>query len=219
VKARIYSALYGGYEEPKSLPAGTRGLLYADRPYVARGWAYASARHNIVTRKGDPALVAPMLAHKYWKCHPGEALPDADISMWVDASIRLEPGFFERAVEALGEDDWLLVRHPWRDCIYEEAAYSAALPRYQSLSSDLKTQSAWYVSLGHPAKGGLPATGIMVRRHTPEVLEASRHWWFECLNWSHQDQVSLPVILDMLKIKYRYGLEWMDGWETFPHSR
>jgi hypothetical protein len=59
----------------------------------------------------------------------------------------------------------------------------------------------------------------MVRRHTPEVLEASRHWWFECLNWSHQDQVSLPVILDMLKIKYRYGLEWMDGWETFPHSR
>lgn len=218
-KVRIYSALYGEYEEPKALPAGTRGLLYCDRPYLARGWAPILERHNIVTRKGDPALLAPMLAHKYWKTHPEEAAPDADVSVWVDASIELEPGFVDRAVDALGEEDWLLVRHPWRDCVYEEAAYSASLPRYQSLSSHIEEQSAWYRELGHPPGAGLPATGVLVRRHTPEVIEASAHWWQECLNWSHQDQVSLPVLLDLLGIKYRYGLKWMDGWTTWPHNR
>jgi len=219
VKIKIYSALYGAYEEPKPLPAGTRGLLFTERRYLARGWSCKLVDHHIVTRRGDPALTAPMLAHKYWKCHPGEAVPDADVSVWLDSSISLDDGFIDRAVEALGEDDWLLVRHPWRTCIYEEAAYSGTLPRYQSLSANLEMQSAWYKDLGHPVDGGLPATGILVRRHTPKVLAASAHWWQECLNWSHQDQVSLPVLLDMLKIKHRYGLEWQDGWTSYPHLK
>lgn len=217
---QVYTAIYGGYEEPKPLPEGVTGLLFSDVSYGdGGGWTNIVVDHHIVTRKGDPELTAPMLAHKYWKCHPGKALPGADISVWVDSSILLDPGFVDRAVQALREDDWLLVRHPWRTCIYEEASYSAALSRYRTLSTDLANQAAWYRSLGHPATDGLPATGITIRRHTPEVLEASTHWWMECLNWTHQDQVSLPVLLRMLNIKHRYGLEWMDGWTSYPHLK
>lgn len=222
--AMIYSALYGEYEEPKPLPLGEHGILFTDERKATedRGWIVKSIDHQIVTRKGDPRLVAPMLAHKYWKTHPAEALPGTvDVSVWIDASIQLEPGFIARTIEALGDADWLLVRHPWRTCLYDEAEYSAALPRYASLAGDIVQQAAWYRSLGHPPQSGLPATGILVRRHTPAVLEVCEHWWQECLNWSHQDQVSLPVLIEMFKdrVNFKYGLEWQDGWTTYPHAK
>jgi hypothetical protein len=196
-------------------------LLYCDQPIQQKGWLYVQRRHNITTRKGDPAVVAPMLAHKYWKTHPAEAAPWAEVSIWADASIVFDPGFVDKALAALGDDDWAMVRHPWRDCIFDEATYSSTLPRYASLAKDLRTQAAWYKELGHPAHWGLPATGLNVRRHTPAVLEMSHHWWMECLNWTHQDQVSLPVLMRMYqdKIKFNWSLDWLSGWQLWPHLK
>lgn len=226
----IYSALYGGYDtiKPCRLVRGTPKLdvMYHDQPEYAQlgfldGWEPRYVPHNVVSRHGDPALVAPMLAHKFWKTHPARALPGVDVSIWIDASITLHEDFVDYALDALGEDDWALIRHPWRSCIYDEAFYSATLPRYASLADDLHTQAAWYRELGHPARWGLAATGVLVRRHTPEVIELCEHWWQECLNWSHQDQVSLPVLLRMYedRIKFNWNLGWWEKWELWPHLK
>jgi hypothetical protein len=222
MKLGIYSALYDGYEHSKPLPVGQNGVMYRDvLADHEGGWDERQHDHHIVTRRGDPRLVAPMLAHKWWKTHPAAALPDSDVSIWIDASIQLDSDFVPRSLAALGDADWLMVRHPWRTCLYDEAEYSATLPRYGSLAGDIVRQAAWYRSLGHPEKSGLPATGVIVRRHTPAVLEVSEHWWQECLNWSHQDQVSLPVLIEMFKhkVKFKYGLEWQDGWTSYPHAK
>lgn len=228
----IYTANYGVYDTVKLLPDGLRGTMFHDRQILAHiedlpphlhdaVWEFRYVPHNVVSRHGDPRLLAPMLAHKYWKTHPHRALPDVDISIWVDSSITLHEGFTEHALTALGEDDWTLIRHPWRDCVYDEAAYSATLPRYASLAGSIRTQAAWYRNIGHPPGWGLPATGILVRRHTPAALEASAHWWSECLNWSHQDQISLPVLLRLYedRLKFNWNLGWLDKWDLAPHLK
>lgn len=232
MRVGVYSALYGGYDGIKANPPEIRGVMFHDIKQLANIehlpphlhdaiWDFRYAPHNIVSAHGDASLVAPMLAHKYWKCHPDRALPDVDVSIWMDASISLRPGFVDRALAALGDEDWTIIKHPWRDCIYSEADYSATLARYSSLAKDIKRQAAWYKSLGHPAKWGLPATGVLVRRHTPEVLDVSHHWWDECLNWTHQDQISLPVLLKMFegKIRFNWNLGWLEGWDLWPHLK
>lgn len=220
----IYSALYGEYDEPKHLLPNQRGVLFndfsGDLPEY-QGWEMRHVPHNVVSGNGDPALVAPMLAHKFWKTHPARALPGVDVSIWIDASITLHDDFVDYALDALGDDDWALMRHPWRTCIYDEAFYSATLPRYASLAGHIRDQAAWYRNIGHPARWGLAATGILVRRHTPAVLEMSEHWWFECTQRSHQDQVSLPVLLRMYedRIKFNWDLGWWEKWELWPHLK
>lgn len=226
MKVVVYSALYGHYDTIKPMVPddGYVSVMYHDIRGVESldGWTtHRYCPHTFTSPHGDPAIVTPMLNHKYWKTHPDEAAPDADISIWVDASIRLQPGFVQEALVALGDDDWAMVRHPWRDCVYTEADYSAGLPRYASLADSLHLQARHYRNIGHPPHWGLPATGVNVRRHTPAVLAMSDQWWDECLNWSHQDQVSLPVLmrLNQHQIRFNYNIGWLDGWELWPHLR
>lgn len=227
----IYSALYGGYDIPKPIDAGVPAYLFTDRADLdAPGWTVVHRPHRIVTRRGPADLVAPMMAHKWWKTHPHEAIEHATgalwasshvVSIWVDASITLDPGFVDKAVAALGDDDWAMVPHPWRTCIYTEADYSASLPRYAGLSAQIREQAAFYASIGHPPNWGLIATGVNIRRHIPAVVKLGEQWWDDCCTWSHQDQLSLPVLLRLAQgqLRTNRNLGWTEGWSLWPHLK
>lgn len=228
----IYSALYGKYEDPKPLPdLGVPAYMFTDEPDLAvAGWTTVYCEpHPLIdsamivdlakSRSVDPAATEPMMVHKYWKTHPDQALPLAEISIWLDASMEvIKPNFIQLCLDALGTDDWVVVTHPWRNCIFLEADYSATLPRYDAAC--LKRQSDWYHEIGHPLGWGLFATGAMIRRHTPIVKEVSENWWQECVNWSHQDQVSLPVLFRLAEeLKWNTAMPWNQWWENHPHIR
>lgn len=225
MKIGLYTAIYGSYETPKPISLGTPCVMYTDSQVTARraqevGWEPRVVPHHITTLKGAPQLVGPMLAHKWWKTHPHLALPGVDISLWLDGSMQLTVGdYVERAVAALGEDDWACVPHPARVCIYPEARFSATLARYDAPS--VLAQASFYQEVvGHPVNWGLVATGANVRRHKPEVIELSEQWWDECINWSHQDQISLPVLfrLNEGKIKWNVNLAWGRDWILHNHG-
>lgn len=217
----IYSALYGPYEWPKPLPdLGVPGYMFTDDPNLeAPGWVtvYEEPDPFQVTWC-DPAATVDMMRHKYWKTHPAEALEE-DISIWLDASMEVtDVAFVNKCLEALGDDDWVAVPHPWRNCIYTEAEYSATLPRYDKGALD--RQAAWYRDIGHPGGWGLFATGANVRRHTATVIKLAENWWQECLNWSHQDQVSLPVLFRLEEeLKWNTKMPWGQWWVNHPHGR
>lgn len=233
----IYSALYGGYDSVKPIDAGVPAYMFTDQPDLdAPGWTVIHRPHRIVSRNGPAELVGPMLAHKWWKTHPDEAISIATNaiwatgmwrSIWIDASITPEPGFVDKALAALGNDHWAMVPHPWRTCIYTEADYSASLARYAGLADRIRVQAAFYRSIGHPADNGLIATGVNVRRHTANVLHVSRLWWQECLTWTHQDQISLPVLLRLERarltqdppLRWNTNIGWMEGWGLWPHLK
>jgi hypothetical protein len=225
VRVALYTAIYGRYDSVKPVPLdlGVPAYLFTDLPEIAEeataaGWFARVVPHHIVTLNGDPRITGPMLAHKYWKCHPDKACPDVDASIWIDGSMTItEPDFVKKNIEALGDDDWACVKHPARGCIYPEADYSATLSwRYQPAA--IKAQSAHY-SAFHPANWGLIATGHNIRRHTPDVLKMSEEWWQENLRWSHQDQLSLPVLLRIFDmIKWNYNLPWHSWWHLGEHG-
>jgi alkaline ceramidase TOD1/glycosyltransferase MUCI70-like protein len=235
---RAYSAIYGDYDHPK--PVHQAGfsrppLMFTDNEVTAdeaeaAGWETVVVRHHFESPHGDPAIVVPMLNHKYWKCHPdwldfyiddewpARTPNSVDASIWLDGSVEPKPGFEEKALAALGDDDWACVPHPVRNCIYPEAEYSATLTwRYDGPS--ILAQADHYRQF-HPPGTGLIATGVNIRRHTPAVIELSHLWWDEILNWSHQDQISLPVLLRLAegKVKWNMNLTWHQDWILHPHG-
>lgn len=212
MKVAVYSALYGGYDCPRPVDFGsTPAYLYTDDPgLVAPGWE--------VRVCPIPGFI-PMLQAKWWKLHPHLAAPGADASVWIDASLRpTVPDYVSRCVEALGGDDWSMMPHPWRDCIYQEAMASAQMRRY--IGVEIEQQAGYYRSLGHPEHWGLFATGTNCRRHTPRVLQLGVDWWWENVTRTYQDQVSLPVLLRLAGagIRWNTQIPWSEWWEHTPHG-
>lgn len=197
--AHIYSALYGGYD---LIPQAPKHLLdtptmYTDGKEIGlhqQGWEPRYVNHGIATLNGHPARTGPMLAHKWWKFMAGR--DESDITVWMDASMTALVDELDTVAEdLLGEADMLLVRHPWRTTVHEEAIYSASLPRYAGEAESILQQNEHYKAIGFPDDQGLFASGFHVRRDTPAVRWLMDQWWQECITWSHQDQLSLPVLV------------------------
>lgn len=125
------------------------------------------------------------------KLHPWE-YTSAPASIWIDASFRVVSDRF--AVEAIAlADPVAQFVHPWRDCLYEEAAVSALLPKYKG--EPIAEQAHYYRARGHPEHWGLWAAGVIARWHTSAVGELGDAWAHEVGVWSFQDQVSQPYVL------------------------
>ena len=225
-RVACYTAVYGGYEKPKKLSAdlGVDAYFFTDHHGLGQaaeelGWIPRVVQHHFESPNGDPALVVPMLNHKYWKCHPGKALSDYDISIWVDGSMEIVvDDFVDRCLKALGEDDWACMRHPARNCIYPEAEYSATLTwRYDAPS--ILAQAEFYRNF-HPTDWGLIATGFCVRRHGRYVRTLCDDWWHEILNRNHQDQISLPVLMRIHQdyVRMNYNLPWGQWLHHYEHG-
>lgn len=149
---------------------------------AAQGWTLICE-----LRRGRPAAREA----KRPKFRPWE-YTDASASIWIDASFRVVSDRF--AVEALALADPIAqFTHPWRSCLYDEAAASALLPKYAG--EPLVEQAAHYRARGHPEQWGLWAAGVIVRRHTEMVRKLGEAWAHEVAVWSVQDQVSQPYAL------------------------
>lgn len=222
--AACYTAVYGAYDYVKPLPSTTFPCyLYTDSQQLADeaaalGWQPRVVKHSITTLNGQVPLIEPMLNHKFWKTHPHLACPDADISLWLDGSMSvLRPDYVEHCLNLLGEDDWACVPHPARECIYDEAYFSATLERYDTDS--MMRQIMAYQVERFPPKAGLIATGANVRRHTPAVIEFGLDWWEDILLYSHQDQLSFPVCMHKYvdRIRFNRNLPWHTDWALHFH--
>jgi hypothetical protein len=120
---------------------------------------------------------------------------DTEHSIYIDASFRVtSPTFALDAISLLSEENPIAqFVHPWRDCCYDEAVYSASLPKYSREPLGEMIES--YRSQGHPAHWGLWASGCIFRIHTPSVQQFGTWWQAEIEQWSYQCQVSEPPCL------------------------
>lgn len=192
MRVALVTAVYDGYDEVRHLPLGldVEAVCVTDDPsLMADGW-----RIVYEPRDGEH----PNLAAKRPKMMPWEYV-DADSSIWMDAAFRIvEPTFVEEAIAFA--DPIAQFRHPWRDCIYTETAASIPLPKYAGLPLSQQAQH-YRDEARHPQRWGLWATGCIVRRHTPEVVEFGKAWFDECARWTYQDQISEAVVLRRLGLR------------------
>jgi hypothetical protein len=170
----------GAYDAPKpfavqSIPC--RMLMISDRPQ------HPSSHWEVSIHPGGPGT--PRLQAKYPKLFPW-AYSDDGPWIWIDGSMEIQSETFAEealdAVETVG-----MWTHPARDCLYQEAAFSTTLPKYQG--QPLAEQADHYVGEGMPRHWGLWAAGLIVYKHRT-LLTAT--WMREIEKWGIQDQVSLP---------------------------
>lgn len=136
----------------------------------------------------------PCLAAKVHKLTPD--IDDNDV-VWIDASMEITSKSFVRGALDARNDGIATFKHPRRDCIYTEADASLGDEGQDGKYADqpLLDQVASYRAEGHPEHGGLYACGVIAwDLANPKAVELGRAWFEECVNWSWQDQLSLPVV-------------------------
>ncbi len=186
----FYTALYGKHTDLKEFDtAGYPFVCFTDDPEL---------RSNTWTVRGRPqkTLPDPRLAAKAVKLFPPPELPKHEISIWIDASIRVTnpQKMAEACVKALEGHDVAFFEHPERDNIYDEVTASIAMPKY--VPEALREQERAYQEEGLPVGHGLYAGGVIARHR--ERLALGRfedEWWHEIITRSVQDQISLPYVL------------------------
>lgn len=190
----IYTSIYGDYDAPKHTIRHqfvSEWRLYTDNKHIkAPGW-------NIVIEDRS-TIATPRMQAKWRKCHPPN---DAATSLYIDGSIAIrKKGVIDEARKLLESTDWAMYRNPERDTVFAEATFSATKPKYKGMR--LLEQAQYYSDTFPRYKHStLWAAGILARRYIHTIIDASHAWYDECLKWTPQDQISLPVIL------LRYNIE------------
>lgn len=166
-------------------------LLTEAEPGALAGWR--------VVENPQPGLHRNVAA-KYPKFHP-RAHTRALLTAWIDGSYRItSPRFLAEAGEYA--EPLAQFAHPWRDCLFDEAAFSATLPKYAG--QDLARQAAEYREAGMPEHWGLWATGVIIRNcnyYRDALSDFSAAWMAEVQRHTFQDQVSQPYVLRRYQLR------------------
>lgn len=207
----VYTALFGGIDPLWAAaphPTAARFVVFTDTPRQEVG-AWVGDPPRIVGNAQAtparweqcivPAEFGPRRTARYYKCNPQLFFPDADVSIWVDANVRLRiPP--ERAVSLWLKGDLATFKHPDRDCLYQEVR--ACIRMHKDDSAQLEGQAAAYRAWQMPERWGLAETRVVLRRHTPAARELDTAWWAEIARYSQRDQVALPFVC------WRLGRRW-----------
>jgi hypothetical protein len=189
----VYTAITGGRDRLGAIDdraAGWRYVCFTDGD-VHPDWE----RRPATDASADPARNAR--AHKL---RPDVHLPDAEISLWIDGNLEVACDVDELVARYVAETDLAFHRHPHRDCVYEEALQCIELDKDDPAT--IARQVLRYAGEGFPARLGLPATGVILRRHTAAVAAFNRRWAEELDGGSRRDQISVAYALHKEGIQY-----------------
>jgi Protein of unknown function (DUF616) len=186
----VYSAVFGGYDQPKT--------------HVSQN---VQAEYRRFSEENDLFLpdhmreLHPRLLAKYYKMQP-YVMPDYaeyDYVVWIDGSgALLAPDSLRTLIGCCGKG-YTVFKHPERDCIYDEAAFCRDYEKYRT--QPILQQVDAYRRAGYPAHNGLYACGLIVRDTRKDYKALDSAWLQENLRWSYQDQLSFPYLLWKLGIQ------------------
>ena len=187
MKIAVYTAIIGGYDDPKPfIPQNVDCdyFLFTDNSRIPDQFKQLS----------------PRMQAKWYKLHPHVLFPDYDLIIWVDGcAYFLSDRFVERMIKEIGDNEIMCCRHPEnRNCIYDEAEYCKNMPKY--VSQPIDNQVEQYKNDGYPRQNGLYACGIIVSKPTTNTKIFMGAWWYENVSKTYQDQLSFPYVSWKLKI-------------------
>ena len=97
------------------------------------------------------------------------------------------------------QTDIMMMKHPSRDCIYDE--FHACYEEPRDDRDTMQDQVQRYADKGYPEHNGLVATGVIIRRNNKKVLKFCKAWLKEVENGSIRDQLSCNYVLWKQKVK------------------
>lgn len=232
----LYSAVFGEYDpiwEPVRQVVDCDYLLVTDRPEVV---PKGSLWKVVALDTFGFVPMHPRLAARYMKImghelfrflsrlHYDAGLHSYDHVVWVDGSVRItSPDFVSFMIGSIGPQGIAMIKHPERDCIYDEAVKCTRMTKCKGMP--VLEQTEHYRAQGYPAHNGLMATTVFARdMRRPDLDAVIADWWEENLKWTCRDQLSLPYVL------WKHG-RWYDEidasllanpyfqWQVFKRKR
>jgi hypothetical protein len=187
----VYTCLFGYSERFNDFhyPAGDIDFVCFtdDRDLASSFW-----QMRLVPR----GLLDPVRRAKQVKALPHRFLPDHDVSLYIDNTVRLKlppHEIFERCLTS-GQSPLICFRHPWRDCVYDEA--EAVIAAAYDDPDRVRRQMAFYRAQNYPAHHGLAKSTMLLRRHgDPHLQRVMQGWHEQVLQHSHRDQLALNPVM------------------------
>ncbi|MFA6445731.1 MAG: glycosyltransferase domain-containing protein [Candidatus Paceibacterota bacterium] len=124
-------------------------------------------------------------------------------SVYVDADIFLPEGMEQKLIDevkASGQSVGVF-KHPWRDCVYEEAEEIIRLGKDEV--ERIVKQMKKLREVDHPEHSGLAACGVLVRNNR-DCIDMNNAWWSEVCSESKRDQLSFPDV-------FKGNIHYFDG--------
>lgn len=193
----VYTALFGDYDEFIEPPSGIRDcdfVMYTDnfniKSHVYK-IIYTKSQFSDTNRS---AKIYKILPHRYF--------PEYEYSLWIDANVLLKTKNIKQLFDHyLSNNDIAFVKHPERDCIYDEL--QACLEQNRDDPNVMKKQIERYRKDGYPKHYGLISGTVILRRHNkPEIIKVDEEWWSEIQQFSKRDQLSFNYIAWKNKLNY-----------------
>ncbi len=162
--------------------------------YTANVGNYRPERNDIKVYTEDK-LESPHYSSRLYKIL-SHVYDPSEWSVYVDADIFLPDWMEEKLIEEVKKSGKIVgaFKHPWRDCVYEEAE------EIIRLGKDTKENVESYMKfvrdkLFVEPHSGLAACGVLVRDNRL-VQKWNEEWWMALCLGSKRDQLSFPVVFD-----------------------
>ena len=129
---------------------------------------------------------------RYPKMHPNESLGDYNASLYIDANIQItSQRIYDRVIECYNNKiDWAGIKHPYRDCIYDEAYAIYGLDTEDNIIR-------WCCRLrdeNYPCHRGLFENNVIFRAHNEITKEVNDMWWHLYEKYTRRDQLILYYV-------------------------
>lgn len=204
----IYTAIIGPWDDlkkPKVITPGWRYVAFTDQDLESDVWEI----HKVKDVKDASRTARQIKIMAY-------ADFEETATIWVDGSfvINCDLNRWMRNING----PLTVIRHPERDCVYEEAR--ECISQRRGNADEVAKQWSAYKEERMPAHNGLISTGIIMRSKVPSVQSFCEQWWKELSKYSTRDQLSFahtawlnPNIHSQITWDYRVGGEF----QHVPH--
>ena len=187
----VYTALIGGHEKLWEQPVAEESSLpficFTDDPELR------SSTWDV--RVVEPLLeLDPVRSARALKITGHPDLAAYDETLWIDARVQLSADPAAILDEWLDGCDLAIPRHSFRADVVSE--FETVLLTGLDESSRLYEQLTHYSTVAPELlEAPAPWSGMVARRHTPDVDRAMREWLLQVLRYSRRDQLSVTHAL------------------------
>ena len=185
-RVAIYTAIFGSYDSLREQPPlkGVDYICFTDNDFSSDSWTVIHSPPQITTSSRYTGKVFKILNHHYFR-HS-----HYDYSIWIDGRVRVKSAAILEPLSMLSKNSpTARIRHPERDCLYEEAAICRE--RELDTSERIDAQVNRYRNEGFPEKFGLHATTVhWSNHHSDKFAKLHNLWWKETYENSCRDQLS-----------------------------
>jgi len=190
----VYTAIFGGKDILHDVKQedNVRYVCFTDTCITSTTW-------EIVQVQLSSMQDTPRKTARWYKTHPHVLFPNTRITIWKDAHLTMTQPVVEY-VKLLGKNNFALMKHPRRGCIYEEAEECKRLGLDNVHT--INKQMTEYRKISFPPNLGLVETGCLVSRNTPERNHFFDTWWNEINTQSVRDQLSFNYVMWKLDMKF-----------------